>query len=810
MTKRKIKRNKKTEAWNTREVVIGIIFIIVVFSFVAIVPTGEFRVLPGRSTEYIADCGHLTSSGTEYILTKDVESEGTCFVVRANGITLDLNQHTVTYGTGGHYSFDKVWALYEGQFIDETEDAMYPATSNGIGDNGDVYLFADLGDVLYVGSQDTFNFMVLKTSSGTGGSIVPAFEYWDGSAWSPLEGVVDDTNGFDASGGSTRFIGFTIPGDWVQTQVNGEQDGPYYYVRIRRTSATSSEYIGNSITASANFRFGVVSGVSWDKNQFPPDTRFNGGNNFILRNGNIEQGGEGFNNYGAFFFTKDNMEIDNVNFLITGGNPKVIFTEATDHTRIHHNTIQVTGDIVYNRHQSDGSSIFISNGQGASSDVHIYNNELYGSPQGGMTLKSVDSFVYNNYISHDTTVANGYGIQVDRASNVNVYDNEISTDQGRGIHLTGADYCNVYGNTIDIKEGNTPESSWTHGIKLENMELGSTHDPVTYNSVHDNTVTVTTRADGSALGIDMNIIDDDVGNAVYDNEIYAINDNHPNRQATGYKLTVISSVGGDNLEVYGNTIRSNNVFISTGGHAAAHFTAQGDTYEKLSNPINFHSFVWTPNQWGGDFDSIGNVILDATFLGGADRRDILMETVGGSNGNRPAEVFIAWTLNLIVQDTFGQPIENAEVLINDLNEDPVFSGFTNGQGEVTTVLEEFIRWNDENSPDHITEMTPHTITVSKGGFESFVDQIAMDDTKDYVVILDPLLSDFCEFGDEQIPYGTCSVTKPWFCTELGELIKNCQECRCPPNNRCESDGTCTWSSQIEPLVQAPLGDDDGY
>jgi hypothetical protein len=44
-------------------------------------------------------CGLLSSAGGKYVLEQDVSSLGTCFSVQADGITLDLNGHTITYGT---------------------------------------------------------------------------------------------------------------------------------------------------------------------------------------------------------------------------------------------------------------------------------------------------------------------------------------------------------------------------------------------------------------------------------------------------------------------------------------------------------------------------------------------------------------------------------------------------------------------------------------------------------------------------------------------------------------------------------------
>ena len=48
----------------------------------------------------LTSCGDITQSGT-YYLANDVSSAGTCFGIDANNITLNLNNHTIMYGTGG-------------------------------------------------------------------------------------------------------------------------------------------------------------------------------------------------------------------------------------------------------------------------------------------------------------------------------------------------------------------------------------------------------------------------------------------------------------------------------------------------------------------------------------------------------------------------------------------------------------------------------------------------------------------------------------------------------------------------------------
>ncbi|HEX5234143.1 MAG TPA: hypothetical protein VFW25_02305 [Silvibacterium sp.] len=55
---------------------------------------------PSASGTPLNDCADLTKSGT-YYLAQDVSSSGTCFFIDADNITLNLNGHTITYGTGG-------------------------------------------------------------------------------------------------------------------------------------------------------------------------------------------------------------------------------------------------------------------------------------------------------------------------------------------------------------------------------------------------------------------------------------------------------------------------------------------------------------------------------------------------------------------------------------------------------------------------------------------------------------------------------------------------------------------------------------
>jgi hypothetical protein len=48
----------------------------------------------------LSECSDITTSGS-YYLAQNVSSQGTCFFIDADNVTLNLNGHTITYGTGG-------------------------------------------------------------------------------------------------------------------------------------------------------------------------------------------------------------------------------------------------------------------------------------------------------------------------------------------------------------------------------------------------------------------------------------------------------------------------------------------------------------------------------------------------------------------------------------------------------------------------------------------------------------------------------------------------------------------------------------
>ncbi len=103
---------------------------------------------------------------------------------------------------------------------------------------------------------------------------------------------------------------------------------------------------------------------------------------------------------------------------------------------------------------------------------------------------------------------------------------------------------------------------------------------------------------------------------------------------------------------------------------------------------------------------------------------------GGYAGYR-REIIVQWTLELIVKDDKGNPLEDAEVEIIDIEsawaEDAfksVFKGKTSPEGKVSTALTEYVQ-----TPEGKVASPPYVITVRKQGYESASKEIRINSPK---------------------------------------------------------------------------------
>lgn len=91
-------------------------------------------------------------------------------------------------------------------------------------------------DRFQFGHAEQFNRLKLELSTVGAGGFTITWEYWNGTIWTALSGVVDGTSNLTATG--ENIVSWTLPGDWA-TRTDGGL-GPYFYVRARFTSGTMS------------------------------------------------------------------------------------------------------------------------------------------------------------------------------------------------------------------------------------------------------------------------------------------------------------------------------------------------------------------------------------------------------------------------------------------------------------------------------------------------------------------------------------------------------------------------------------------
>lgn len=85
-------------------------------------------------------------------------------------------------------------------------------------------------DIFFFGSAEQFPYIKVNVGTAGIGGIVGQFFYWDGTQWSALTNVVDNTTIFTVAG--TNTITFTLPTDWAVTTVNGQSAYWIEYIHV--------------------------------------------------------------------------------------------------------------------------------------------------------------------------------------------------------------------------------------------------------------------------------------------------------------------------------------------------------------------------------------------------------------------------------------------------------------------------------------------------------------------------------------------------------------------------------------------------
>ena len=114
-------------------------------------------------------------------------------------------------------------------FVDETVDANSAAAND--------WQFFPAGaaaDYAAIGYTKKFSKLTVNVGTPGVGTYTVAWQYWNGTAWAALTGVVDGTTSFKTGGSNT--VTFVVPADWAALVLNGSAS--LFYIRALKDLGT--------------------------------------------------------------------------------------------------------------------------------------------------------------------------------------------------------------------------------------------------------------------------------------------------------------------------------------------------------------------------------------------------------------------------------------------------------------------------------------------------------------------------------------------------------------------------------------------
>ncbi len=702
----------------------------------------------------------LTESGTTYVLDTDIATSSTAFVVGAANVTLDLNGHTVTYGSGASP------VVTNGGFeAPYNSDGSVPgwnlsgAPSAILAPNTD-YLFGN--QVLRLNNFSTPQTIVSdpisipEANHDYTASIIPGGQGDPAGTTTLTFQVIDLTTGLVLATSDDNSIVnrgivdpvtfFATTTDPVELQVvvdpNSSSAAAEAYAAANGMTVYATTVNLDDAAIMRSFDYGVVATQLWGTTTNPPG---NGGDfgmgffnlpaaaqavyknaaNFILQNsaprdagGNIVGGvfsGQA-NSYGSSCFwcgeIGGGFTMSNVACGVQGLDAECVNgLEAQGPVAIQNCTFNLGLYTIADR-LLDTAAIDLSEVAG---NVTVENNQISGSGQDGIGLSDIQGYqivVQDNNISMLSLVTNGYGILTNAIENFTIAGNTIISQQNtpslqqtsgsRGILIDGYEGLtedgNIYGNYVDVWESDNREYLSGQAARALNLRNSVGTGIHTNIWVHDNTLIATTGPGLASEAFGMRISYDNNGPAM-NNAGIVIQDN------------VIEAITED-------PTRSADAFSLDGADAGVNTQVIGNTFESNNTSLQictpsgedvhgtqFISNTFVKSSQGAvvPYTSVGCgywvYLCDGVQLIDSRYEDGATPTINWS-GSGAKDLSIGWLLNPVVQGPGGTPLAGATVQVLNAGVQ-VYSGTTDADGLINTQL---YSTADPNAPSGLVQV----------------------------------------------------------------------------------------------------------
>lgn len=362
----------------------------------------------------------------------------------------------------------------------------------------------EVNDAYYFGYDYRTRKITLNVGTAGIGTYTITWEYYNGSVWTGLSGITDNTAGFTVSG--TNDITYTLPSDWVKSTVNGTEK---YFIRARLSSfanltvrplGTQAYGYGSIIIDKSNVALEGVGEASkiYIVNNANVGGIYAGNASATYSNirvydlhidGNISNNSSGFG--GIYFNNINNSIIDKV-YIYRTFRDGVFINNASDNI-VSNSYIKNCGSGYGGLELYNSSHVLITGNHfegniyenlsfyGASY-LRIIGNNIETSSRSGMYLYNVN----NSTISGNIIQSNNYnGIRADDTFNYNTISDNTFYNNGQSANDTYSDIVLNYG-TYNIISNNTIRAAAANKTKYGIYESSAVN--ADRNTIQDNTI----------------------------------------------------------------------------------------------------------------------------------------------------------------------------------------------------------------------------------------------------------------------------------------------------------------------------------
>jgi hypothetical protein len=634
----------------------------------------------------------ITSSTT---IQKDMEFDGTAFVIKGSNITLDLGGHTITFNNGNFAeaanrefeswagNMPNSWSIISGSGEPVTA-TYFGAYDLNLGGNS---VIRSSPISLKTGKTYLAFAFVKGPESGTarlrilqsGDQKVLAEKTWGSSVLS--RGYA---SGGDPSG-DLRYKPVSDIDIILELACNGNKAFRVGMVDIKPA-----------------FDYGITTGNYHNATHFPDltSTWFSGAtNNITIKNGRIVQGyGHGVRCVGIRY-TGENWSIKNVGIRLNGINTDGVFGSYPGSSEIDSSAVNSTSISVFNRmHGSFG--IKIEKPWGGAQV--ITNNIIDGVPQAGIGLMgcispsdTVSYRILGNTIKQKELVTEGYAIGASGIKNFEIANNRIEPYQGRGILLDASSGCSsgdkgtlngsIHDNQIlNLNEFRNPEYDVNAlecaGIRIRNW--GSANQSHKNLKIFNNTISGFTDEQRvhKVYGINITATAPEDSIEIYNNEI-SVTATGSGKSAAAIAFQGSDLTKGNSVRIYNNTLASNAAILQFGGNDGANakgLLLEGNTFRRLSTPAAigkpFAFGAWTGEQ---KFNILANNLAESPDVDPGVAANVLFD------GPSSKGIIIGRHLvEVQVRGGNGLPFPNATVVLKDKTGSTLHQDMTGANGKV--------------------------------------------------------------------------------------------------------------------------------